>query len=203
MKIKQYGIQRSGTNYLRQLLLDNVENICVYENSFGWKHGYPLSREALNKWAKDNKVAQSKLEDDIHPIIIIKNPYSWCQSIKKFRADKFNFENLYKRYNSLYKAYKKLYIEGHDVFAKSYIIKYEDLLRNPKAEMESLARKLGAELKETFINPDKVNMSKKFTTKERDFYLNSENFGLDNKKIEEITNIIDWETIGFYGYERK
>lgn len=192
LKIKQYGIERSGTNYLRQLLEDNVIDVIVYVNKLGWKHG------AVK--CKDSNITK---KDNIHPIIIIKNPYSWYQSIKNYRKKKpFDFKREFKRYNKLYSLYKDLYENGHDVYTEAYILKYEDLLKNPKKELIKIVNALGGELKSNFINPTKVNMSKKFTKDRKNFYLDGGNFGLPSNIIKDITEIIDWQLMKFYGYHK-
>jgi hypothetical protein len=36
---KQYGAQRTGSNYIRRLLELNFSNIVIFSNTLGWKHG--------------------------------------------------------------------------------------------------------------------------------------------------------------------
>ena len=74
---------------------------------------------------------------------------------------------------------------------------------NPKLELEKMTGKFNGHLKKKFKNPAQVNMSKKFSNKRKSFYLADDNFGLDKKTIKKITDIIDWDTMGFYGYGRK
>ena len=37
--IKQYGLRRCGTNYLRWLVEHNFKDVIFLENQGGWKHG--------------------------------------------------------------------------------------------------------------------------------------------------------------------
>jgi len=203
LKVKQFGIQRSGTNYIRQLLLDNVQKVIVYEHQFGRKHAAPFSKKRLEEWAaKHNRPVITK-EDNVHPIIIIKNPYSWYQSIKNYKNNKFSLHDSYNKYNRLYKAYKDLYVKGHKIFGEAYIVQYEVLLVDPKTEVAKIVNKFGGKLKKTFKDPDKVIMSDKFTPARREFYLGASDFGLDKEIIKMINEIIDWDTIEFYGYKRR
>ena len=57
--IKQYGLQRSGTNYLAFLLEQNYY-VDVWVNRGGWKHG-----------------PYTPINPEMHCIIISKNPFAW------------------------------------------------------------------------------------------------------------------------------
>lgn len=69
MILKQHGLQRSGTNYLRYLL---EENYCsqVFINKGGWKHGY--------------YVAPITLGYEISCVLSVKNPYAWFISMYEY-----------------------------------------------------------------------------------------------------------------------
>ena len=203
LRVKQFGIQRSGTNYIRQLLLDNVVEVHIYEHQFGSKHAVPLGGKGINTWAEKRGRKPLTIEDDVHPIIIIKNPYSWYQSIERFRGSKFSFNAEYARYNKIYKAYKRLYLKGHPVFTDGHIIQYEKLLEDPRKEITIIAEKFGADLYRQFKNPNKVIMSNQFTDDRKKFYLANDNFGLSDDIIDKITQAVDWDVIEFYGYERR
>ena len=49
--VKQWGIQRSGTNAIRGLLERNFSNVTVFSSLLGWKHGCPGDPEA---WIKEH-----------------------------------------------------------------------------------------------------------------------------------------------------
>jgi len=203
LKVKQFGIQRSGTNYIRQLLLDNIVEVVIYENHFGHKHAVPLGEKGLNTWAAKKNREPIVKEDDVHPIIIIKNPYSWYQSIERFRASKFSFHREYERYNKLYKAYRKLCLKERPVFTAAHVVQYEKLLADPRKEITIIAEKFDADLYKQFKNPNKVIMSGQFTEDRKKFYLADDNFDLSDELINKITAAVDWEVVGFYGYEKR
>jgi len=201
--IKIFGIQRTGTNYIQQLAQKNFINVNAYDNHMGWKHGPPLAPETIQK--KWPKIDIEALRGNVHPIIMIKNPYSWQQSIKIWSNKKYNFNKVYKRYNYLYEVYRDFHLSGSDFWAKSYVLKYEDLLIDPEKIVNEIRNMVGCEITDKFVNPNTVphQQNKKFTEKRKMFYLGTDNFGLSDNLIKAITNIIDWNVIEFYGYRRK
>lgn len=69
-EIKQYGLHRSGTNFLRVILQENYE-VSVLANEGGWKHGrYELPR---------------RLGRELDCVVCFKNPYAWLTSVYNYR----------------------------------------------------------------------------------------------------------------------
>jgi len=211
--IKIYGDRRTGTNFLQQLCRQNFENITVFDNQFGWKHGFPLDKDKMSNWVVENpkrksnygKIFKKILEGDhkLYPCIIIKNPYSWYSSIKNYIGNKFNMDRSYTRYNSIYRSYKKLYEGKHDnnIYGKSVIIKYEDLLSDTNRKITEIANFFKITIKKSIVIPRLVPMSGKFTNKKKEFYLSGGTFGLSDKLVQEINDLVDWELMKFYGYK--
>ena len=102
--IKQYGIQRSCTNFVKVLLENNLEDTVVLTNILGWKHG--PHKDKIDWEGKNWNVGQ-KLEDyvsseellniknaykkeRIQYIVCLKDPYAWLMSYSKYmnRQDK-------------------------------------------------------------------------------------------------------------------
>jgi len=213
--IKLYGIQRSGTNFVQVLFRQNFVDVRVFDNTFGWKHGKPLTINGMEKWM-DKKNRRQKLGDlfskirknqCLYPCVIIKNPYSWYQSIKKWSSKYggFHIERSYANYNKVYKSYKDLYegkYKNEGIYCDAFILKYEDLLRNTKKKVTEVSNQFGINMKGKFIVPTKVYQSKTFTEQRKKFYLGNGNFGLSDKLIKRITDLIDWDLMKFYGYKR-
>lgn len=107
--VKQYGIQRSCTNFVKILLENNLEDTVVLTNIMGWKHG--PHKEKVDWDGKDwdgkdwdagqsveNYVSAGDLErikeeyeaERIHYVICLKDPYAWLMSYSKYsnRQDK-------------------------------------------------------------------------------------------------------------------
>lgn len=96
--IKQYGLQRSGTNYIRALLELNYD-VIVFSNLYGDKHSkFGVNEDFLKTYNahKDNTVVTDLCENEINYyndmvhsgnltfIAIFKDPYSWCISYSEY-----------------------------------------------------------------------------------------------------------------------
>jgi hypothetical protein len=219
--VKIYGKRRVGTNFIYELINQNCINTRCFDNQFGDKHGVPKRNVSafLNKVnAKHPEVIDYFREvykhinknQSLHSIVIIKNPYSWYYSIKNFIERKstrppFEFKFHYDRYNMLYTEFKKFWHDPKlygDHFGKVAIIKYEDLLRKPEKHVRSICSKFEIPVQDKFVVPNHVGMSAKFTPERHKFYLRNDHFDLPKKIIKDINNIIDWDLMKFYGYER-
>jgi hypothetical protein len=216
--IKIYGDRRTGTNFIQQLCRQNFNNVDVFDNQFGWKHGPPKNKEEMFKWISKNTKRRSnygKIFDEflqggnkLYPCVIIKNPYSWYLSIKnyigKMANRKFNLAKLYKRYNMIYSSYKEMYEGkyGNELYSQTVVVKYEDLLVNAEQKINEIAEMLGLKIKTPFVVPNKVYMSDKFTDNKKKFYLSGGAFGLSDTVVQKINNLMDWDLMKFYGYER-
>ena len=68
-QIKQFGLQRTGTNYLR-ILLESNYNVQILTNIGGWKHGFYNVPQIMKK--------------ELDCIVMCKNPFSWLVSLHSF-----------------------------------------------------------------------------------------------------------------------
>lgn len=68
--IKAYGLQRSGTNFATHFINENFENTKVLVNLAGWKHGYYAA-----PWI---------LGEEVHVLVVSKNPYAWLVSLYNY-----------------------------------------------------------------------------------------------------------------------
>jgi hypothetical protein len=72
-QIKQFGLHRSGTNFLRVILQENY-HVEVLSREGGWKHGpYEVPK---------------RLGRELDCVICVKNPYAWLVSIYNYRHPK-------------------------------------------------------------------------------------------------------------------
>lgn len=178
--IKIHGLQRSGTNYVQFLLNENLETE-VLANIGGWKHGpycFPWS-----------------LYQEVHIIVVVKNPYYWLFSLYNYWKEKklgMNLENCFfnqflrsntffeqgKGIPCLYRASNPVQYWNNMNFhwcsirmntKKLLIIPYEAALENP----EEIVNLISEELK---INK-KTNF--KLTTKKLEPNGEKYNFGED------------------------
>ena len=102
--IKQYGIQRSCTNFVKVLLENNLEDTVILTNILGWKHG--PHKDKIDWEGKDwnagkkvedyvsskelSSIKNAYMEERIQYIICLKDPYAWLMSYSKYmnRQDK-------------------------------------------------------------------------------------------------------------------
>jgi len=207
--VKVYGVPRTSTTFLESLIIRNLE-VGAYTVHFGNKHLKAFTLEEMKEWADTRALVMKSfghmLEGIIHPLIVIKNPYSWYQSIKKFRSAQpmFRLDVEYARYNESYRDWKTLLDNPWPPFGKGFIMRYEDTLRDTKSVITNISKQTGIPMKNTiFTIPIKVSQSDEFTEKRRKFYLSDGNFGLSNDIIKQITKVVDWDLMKFYGYKPK
>ena len=171
--VKIFGKQKCGTSYAINIMTNNFVDTVGFNNQFGHKHSAPLSVEDINSWVHldDHKYKKhgQHLEDIkrgnyIHPVIIIKNPYSWYWSAKRYYwrdKKKLDFEAVYNSFNSTYSMYKE-FVESNipksgfarqkkiwfDIYNRilfrkkitstyfhpAYVVRYEDLITKPVKE---------------------------------------------------------------------
>ena len=204
--VKVFGVPRTSTTFLESLLIRNLK-VGSYVTHYGNKHLQAFTLEEMHEWAKERPQITERfshvLEDVIYPLVVIKNPYSWYQSINRFRKGNFRVKFDYEKYNESYKGWKKLLENPWPPFDKGFIMRYEDTLRNTEAVITNISKQTGIPMKLPFTIPTKVSQSDEFTKERRKFYLSDGNFGLSNDLIKQITDVVDWKLIKFYGYKPK
>jgi hypothetical protein len=215
--IKIFGRQRTGTTFFRALCTHNFVNIRVFNNQFGWKHGLPFDEAKLRRWVKRYKSNQRKFEmhrnslDDIldgnkmYPFVIIKNPYSWYWSIKKWIGPNVDVKKQYTLYNNRYRAYKQL-CEGKlhpNIYHPGTVMRYEDLISDANIALRGIADETGCVLKDRIKVPKKVAQSNAFSEARRKFYLSQGVFNLPKEVLDRINALIDWDLMAYYGYEKR
>jgi len=220
--IKIFGIQRTSTTYTVRLVKTNTNNCHVFNNELGHKHSVAKKEVGVKKWLdkraddlgkdgpKYKKVVAVK--DDlfvngkkVHPLIVIKNPYSWYKSISRWAPPTYNkdfdIETWYNRYNHLYTKWKELLENPHSPFGSGRVVNYEETLKDPNELILYTRDNYNTKLKDKLDIPNKVASSSTFDEKRRDFYLREDNFGLSDELTEKITSLVDWDLMEFYNYK--
>lgn len=209
--IKVWGIERAGTVYTQQMINRNIESVTAMSNAFGWKHG-PIP-DTL-EWLKTHKESSEKFwniyrefkEDGIGSVIVIKNPYSWFGSIrrycKRFKGyQPFNPAIQYERYNRLYLHWwDELITKRHPFFSKAKVVRYEDMLRDIERQMTKIASIHDARLHRPLKVLRTVEMSSPFNEQDRKRYLE-----VDVPKPQEVdlvNRMLSDELFKLYEYER-
>lgn len=217
---KIYGLQRTGTNYISSLIEKNFENVKVFMNVGGWKHGniirYPNNKIMLQKTDKytSNKYRNVNLvklfKENVNFIVTVKNPYTWILSyLNHYRLEKNkeNIKEIVKLWNTRYSNYKKFIEKG-----TSYLIKYEDVLENYLKILKEIMKKFHLKKSEKKFKPIKnklkanvdstIGVVKDEVFNKTEYYINPEINKIFNKKeIKTINYFLDKDLVSFYGYE--
>jgi hypothetical protein len=146
-EIKEYGLFRSGTNFLRVILQENYE-VSLLTNVGGWKHGlYDLPQQ---------------LGREVDCAVCVKNPYAWVLSFYNHRHpqkdvafDEFarkpltlkregpdrpvSAENPLRLWVSMYEHWLGVQLQNHQKF----LFRYETVLADPIGSIQELVQKLG------------------------------------------------------------
>jgi hypothetical protein len=162
-EVKIYGLPRSGTNFLEFMLIYNLHlNVALLKE--GWKHGVATS--------------------NIPGISIIRNPFDWLFSIYNFAIKREKIFHIPSDI-SFFDFLKREYIWDADIsgvgsqkvfqrsknpihhwngmnsswLKKTFFVKYEDLLNNPKESLISIKDYLKtvnvvSHLSNSFVWPD-------------------------------------------------
>jgi len=103
--LKQYGLERSGTNYIAAVIESCFEQVKVLVNVLGWKHGDPgdpewdsslwhrkgtkgtvsVPKEPLVSNEEFVQIRAAHESGRLGYILCVKDPYSWIKSINQFR----------------------------------------------------------------------------------------------------------------------
>ena len=182
---KQYGVQRSGTNYLKRLMELNFKDTTVFGSVLGWKHGmYETANSDAEKfrsrshdnwidkktkdgkvYSVDNHVLKYTPEElrkacrNLNYLISIKDPHAYIMSFKKFRARKQPWDP--KKVKTWLDNYFTCYLRWSNI-VRAYpkrctVVKYEELLENKAGVLAEIRDKFGLTQKhEEFVNEVKV-----------------------------------------------
>ena len=215
-----YGQQRTGTNYLSALIINNFLDTTVFMNIGGWKHDkiieFPNNIELVNKVVQitKNNIDIDKTIDlfttkNVNFLVIVKNPYMWINSISVYKQEKITREFIIKNisiWNKIYSNYKD-YIECD----KAYLVKYETLLKEPNEVLDKIKNKFNLTQKNLeYILENNVlhanndsNIGKiKKVIFDKNKYINPIiSDYLSNDIIRNINENIDVSLMKFYDYE--
>jgi len=220
-----YGMQRSGSNYTEQVLLQNFQNIRFFNNDFArclpvHKHFRLYDEKAVipdvrfynsfiyNNFKDFKKHVELILGRSVKLFIVtMKDPYSWYVSYKK-HAKKNKFTYIKKSLNSHYIIdYNLFYRKWLDFSVEApgevLMVKYEDLI----GDLESSLNRMGEKLKldrssEQSVNPAKVSMNKRFTASRANYYKDKLYLDLINEReLSVIQHLLDPELISSMNYQ--
>lgn len=199
MRIFVNGIQRSGTNYLTSILKLNTDyEIFEYDNNH-WKHD--ICKYRLNHRSNHDKI-----------ITVIKNPYTWVESICFRNA--VDVVDLHPEYNlnsdqgiiinginleNLINLYKSFYDSWYEYGSK--VIRYEYIL-NEKNIFKFLYNQFNIYSEDISV-PEKVPHSDYFASQDIDYYLGHKSIYLEDVHTQKINELLGENFFIRYGYNMK
>jgi len=220
-----YGMQRSGSNYTQQVLLQNFQNIHFYNNDFArclpvHKHFRLYDEKAVIPDVRFFNTFSYKNFEDFKKhvelilgrpvklfIVTMKDPYSWYVSYKK-HAKKNKFTYIKSSLNSHYIIdYNLFYRKWLDFSVEApgevLMVKYEDLIEDLEASLQRIGEKLKLDRSsEQIVNPAKVFMNKRFTASRANYYKDKLYLDLiSERELSVIQHLLDPELISSMNYQ--
>ena len=194
--IKIFGIERSCTNYVKELLTLNF-GILPFVHTFGDKHGR-VNPEGFVKEFPSNETFYKNCT--VRTIICVKNPYHWFYSIRNYCENTPSYEPFdaveqMQRYNKMY-LHWYYELQDHPFFTPVYVFRHEDLLRDLDGTLSKIDMPRG-ELRDT----DKVRISNRFTPDRREMYLKRKEMEPWERGV--VNMYVSDEFFKLYGYERE
>ena len=162
MKYKQFksiGLQRTGTNWLNQLIFDNFE---VGRAGGFWKHLTPLG--VVNKQPYVNNVFRADnliIDDDCFYIVTYKDFDTWKQSLQRKPADFYKTHNTSTEYpaQEVYDVWMN-WANSQSMKENFYMKNYVDWLKNWKTYFLEIQEITGWQRKtQDWVEPEIVHMS--------------------------------------------
>lgn len=183
------GLQRSGTNYLVELIRQNTTEriILTGDRTVCWKHALP--NEQSNNASYSGLSAGNAVNS--HPEILIcliaKHPKHWLASAVKPGHDLLikrkhltnggspNILKLLELYREFYKGWIDLLKQRQNKTSSPFLVfSYEKTLRQPFKSTEQVSKILSLDMKSStdFIDPTRVPYSKPMNAEKRSNILN-------------------------------
>lgn len=201
----QYGLQRTGTNWISSLLKTNFG--ITFKNQMDrtnilHKHTYKVINTTFEEF---DKSVMSALGTEQPPsyVVCIKHPYAWYLSFRKWelrcKSPDYNPKGTNPEYMKKYiDFYGKWFAfqKGHP--NRVYLFCYEDVLKSIKTELDRFAEHFGIIGHAEYENVNKVSQSAVFTPSNEHFYLNQnwkKQLTNDEKKMLQnvATQVLDYD----------
>lgn len=141
VKVKVYAERTSGSAYLEWLLVNNLYVELQNGPILGWKR----------RVAPDPDEIPPLAAQEVLFVCLVKNPYSWVQSLHRKPSKHEELSKLplkdfirlsfgdYRNPLTMWNIKAKSYFQLRDSVKRCCILRYEDLLSNPRKEIDKLA----------------------------------------------------------------
>ena len=207
------GLERSGTGFITNILSKNFFNLTIFDLK---KHFFLKGAKGVSTLACEDRDGYP--EDTI--VLCVKNPYSWYLSYFEYwNRDKETRRTLEKHKYFCERSHACGMIKMWNAFYRSYleqpnavfVIKYEDLLLQPKKVINSISEKFSMTNTKNFYNIETYmnNYSGRQTNKDgsfsrKEYFLSKkylEKIGLE--AINDIEESLDKELLDLLGYSKE
>ena len=135
IRLKQYGLRRTGTNYLTALLRKNVPGVEVMVDRGGDKHELPSMTE----------MQRLREEKPTHFVVNVKHPYPWFVSFRKWHENLEPINGGFKTWACELWNWQYL---GWLVWLQrngGLVVRYEDLLDNMPSVLAQICHVIGVD----------------------------------------------------------
>ena len=223
-----YGLQRSGTNYVEALFLENFRDLHFWNEHYpdclptqkhfrlyDEKHLIPSLQFQNNfhyaDFAEfDNQVSRLTDKSELTYVVVVKHPLSWYLSYFNWASKKHHIDHRKKDVNGHFILEWNLFMKKWLDFKKEApnrvsIVKYEDLIADSTAKLNASKTLFGLEMRhDKYFIPEKVGMSKGFNKKRLDYY-KKKNYlkELPETHYRVIRELVDSSVLSDLGYEMK
>lgn len=207
MPIHTIGLQRSGTNFIGELLKRNlpVEVIPTGDRSICWKHALPGERTPAGINAGEAVARRS----DVFVVLVVKHPLHWIDSVTRRNA-----QDLYLKRKKLLDSTGKpdlpavvaLYNAFHEAWLKVLerprysIVRYEQSLAMPIEVVRTVGAAIGSDIMTPGLElPDHVPYSRAMSDDRKELYRQGIH-GLDENTVDMVTSLVDLPLLERLGY---
>lgn len=219
-RLLHYGLQRSGTNYLKKILEQHFDVEFINQEN-GRDHpthkhfrlydnkeliGRPNYQNILVYKDFREFEEQITIKDEIAGIIVLsKDPYSWYISYSKW-ARKNRWPTPPHPYLLEYNEFYRKWLQFSKENKKVLLIRYVDMLSERENLLQIIQNRFDLSKKQEETGSDKiikkVPRSSRFTSKRLTYYLKDEFLQeFKQRELEEANNHIDHDLIKKLGYK--
>lgn len=217
-----FGLYRSGTNFMGQLLSQNSTSVSVLKGESNiWKHAYDIENRRLfdgddKKQTPKERLSELGIKNNV--IYIHKHPYSWIESVIRKPVDirkeypcvagggdnNFVLNNLniieLAKLNHNHAEYWFNLMTTKNI----HRVQYEKIIsstKNTKQIVKNIFEKFDIPLTRNVIVPSRVPVSETFNEQSRKRYTNLYLEILTWEHIQRINSILDHNIIEQQGYQ--
>ncbi|MCF8226895.1 MAG: hypothetical protein K9J30_13545 [Bacteroidales bacterium] len=213
-----FGLNRSGTNYLEQLMIKHFDvqflnsrnrihplhkHFRLYDNkSLIGRPNYKNDIQFISFEDFEQKALENKKPEGY--VIVSKDPYSWNLSYTKWGV-KHNWGESPHPYVLEYNEFYRKWLEFSEETDRIIFVRYMDLLKSQLSVLKDIHKKYELTVKEPFEESDrlkKVPMSRRFSRKKLNYYLKGKYLKkYTREELKELNNHIDHQLLEKLGYK--